>query len=115
MLGIRGHVELSHMEERLKMVLGPELYPLALELLTETAIAGILTSEAVSIIAKDYNLDGRSQSQGLREILTIAEHDGYLRRNEDGTYVFQSKLLKDWWAGRFGFGFQRTSERKGKS
>ena len=38
MLGIRGHVELSHMEERLKMVLGPDLDLLALELLTEAAV-----------------------------------------------------------------------------
>jgi hypothetical protein len=46
MLGIRGHVELSHMEERLKMVLGPKLDLLALDLLTEAAVTGTLTSES---------------------------------------------------------------------
>jgi hypothetical protein len=114
MLGVRGHVELSHMEERLKMVLGPDLHPLALELLTETALTGILTTEAVSTISRDYKFEGRTQSEVLREILGIAEHDGYLLKDDNGAYVFQSKLLKDWWAGHFGFGFQRASERKGQ-
>ena len=115
MLGVRGHVELSHMEERLKMVLGPELHPLTLELLTETALTGLLTTDAVSTISRDYNFEGRTQSEVVREILGIAEHDGYLRKDENGAYVFQSKLLKDWWAGHFGFGFQRACDRKGES
>lgn len=114
MLGVRGHVELSHMEERLKMVLGPDL-SLAFELLTETALTGNLTPEAVSTISRDYKFAGRTQSEVLREILSIAEHDGYLLKDDSGAYVFQSKLPKDWWAGRFGFGFQRASERKGES
>jgi hypothetical protein len=115
MLGVRGHVELSHMEERLKMVLGPELHPLTLELLTETALTGLLTTDAVATIARDYNFEGRTQSDVVREILGIAEHDGYLRKDRNGSYVFQSKLLKDWWAGHFGFGFQRACDRKDES
>lgn len=112
MLSVRGHAELSHMEERLKMVLGPELHPLALELLTETALTGQLTPEATDTIGLDYISDNKSRSDALREILSILEHDGYLIKRSNDSYAFQSKLLKDWWAAHFGFGFKKASERK---
>jgi len=112
MLGVRGHAELSHMEERLKMVLGPELHPLALELLTEAAVSGSLTADAVSIISRDYTFEGRKQQDVLRQILSMGEHDGYLEKDGSGAYVFKSKLLRDWWAGHFAFGFQTALERK---
>jgi len=57
MLGIRGHAELSYLEERLKIVLGPELMSLASELLTEIAVVGSLTSEASETILKEYNFE----------------------------------------------------------
>jgi hypothetical protein len=112
MLSVRGHVELSHMEERLKMVLGPDLHPLTLELLTEAAITGHLTADAADIISQEYNYQDQDRSDVLREIMSILEHDGYLRRGEDDSYTFQSKLLKDWWRARFGFGFRLSDKRK---
>lgn len=112
MLGVRGHAELSHMEERLKMVLGPELHPLALELLTEAAVSGTLTADAVSIISRDYTFEGRKQQDVVRQILSIGEHDGYLEKDGSGAYVFKSKLLREWWAGHFAFGFQTAVERR---
>lgn len=113
MLSIRGHVELSHMEERLKMVLGPELQALTLECLTEAALSPQLTPDAAMFLAAEHNFDSRDSVDVLREILGILEHDGYLRRESDGSYVFQSRLLRDWWAARFGAWFERVSERTG--
>ncbi len=113
MLSVRGHAELSHMEERLKMVLGPELHPLALEIITETSLSGCLTYDAAAIIGQDYITDSKQKISALREILSILEHDGYFRKEPDNNYVFQSKLLKDWWAHHFGFGFQVAADRKG--
>ena len=43
MLGIRGHSELSHYEERLRMVLGKDMAALAFNLLTVAAVKGQLT------------------------------------------------------------------------
>lgn len=108
MLGIRGHVELSHMEERLKMVLGPKLDLFALDLLTEAAVIGILTSESAKIIAKEHF--PAEWGPPLRDILGILEHDGYLG-SKDGSYSFVSNLLKDWWRARFRFAYVAAAER----
>ena len=108
MLGIRGHVELSHMEERLKMVLGPNLDLLALDLLTEAAVTGKLTSETSKVLAKGH-FEGE-WGVPLRDILAILEHDGYLKER-DGVYSFASNLLQDWWKARFSFAYVPAAER----
>ncbi len=111
MLGVRGHAELSHLEERLKMVLGEELYPLALELLTETAVVGELTVNAATYISQQYPLENQTPVEVLRQILEIFEHDGYLRKV--GTrYQFVSNLLRDWWKARFESFYTPISVRK---
>jgi hypothetical protein len=112
MLSIQGHVELSHLEERLKMVLGSELYPFALEILTETAMTGVLTWETAEVIGSGYAFENRPIQNVIREILGILEHDGYLTRDADGHYEFVSRLIKDWWKARFGSGFIPVSRRK---
>ena len=109
MLGARGHAELSHLEERLKMVLGVHLQGLAIELLTEAAVAGHLSGDGAVYLAKDY-LDPYDPSI-LREILDILDHDGYLERRGD-RYTFASKLQRDWWKSRFQFLYQPLSERR---
>ncbi len=110
MLGVRGHAELSHLEERLRMVLGTEEYKLALELLTETAVVGELSVESAKYLSGQYEFDDRKPVEVLREILEIFEHDGYLKK-ADGTYKFISKLLRDWWKARFEFLYIPVSER----
>ena len=110
MLSVRGRAELSHMEERLKMVLGPEIYPLALELITEASFTGHLTAETAEILSRAYSFESRNSGDVMREILSVLEHDGYMRADEDNTYRFISLLLKDWWKARFGF--KPASERK---
>jgi hypothetical protein len=100
MLGIRGHVELSHMEERLKMVLGPKLDVLALDLLTEAAVTTRLTPDTARMLALGHF--GEEWGTPLRDVLGILEHDGYLK-SRDGAYSFASILLRDWWKARFKF------------
>ena len=109
MLGIRGHAELSHMEERLRLVLGPELDVLALDLLTEAAVTGALSPQAATVLAREYF--GEDWQGPLRDVLGILEHDGYLGQR-DGGYVFESGLLRDWWKARFSFAFVPAPERE---
>jgi len=101
MLGVRGHAELSHLEERLKMVFGAELFQLSLELLTEAAVADGLTVDAAIFLAQQYPVENQTPVDVLRQILGIFEHDGYLRK-VGGNYQFVSKLIKDWWKAHFG-------------
>ncbi|MBK5274851.1 MAG: hypothetical protein JJE30_07355 [Desulfuromonadales bacterium] len=102
MLGIRGHSELTHYEDRLKLVLGPELFTLALEILTETAVTGCLTRQALTALQKGYEFEDRSVLSASEEILRVLEHDGYIKAGRDG-YVFESYLLQDWWRKRYGY------------
>lgn len=109
MLGVRGHAELSHLEERLSLVLGRSRLPMALDLLTEAAVVGSLTPEAARRLAADH-LAEDARATGLREIIEILEHDGYLRRDPHG-YSFVSRLVRDWWRARFQFGYVPANDR----
>lgn len=109
LLSAHGHAELSHYEERLRMVLGPRVLPLAIDLLNE-ATHTPLSHAAAAIIAEDHLADAADRPTVLREILGILEHDGYLAR-EDGVYGFTSHLLRDWWRARFGSQFTPTAQR----
>ncbi|MFN0167018.1 MAG: ATP-binding protein, partial [Bryobacteraceae bacterium] len=109
MLGIRGHAELSHLEERLKTVLGPNLDLLALDLLTEVAVTGSLTAGTAATLAQEYFDD--EWATPLRDVLGILEHDGYLR-SRDNVYRFESDLLRSWWKARFEFGYVPVAERQ---
>lgn len=113
MLSIRGHAELSHLEERLKQVLGPHLHSLALELLTEAAVSLELTPAAALALAREHIADDDRPAEELRSILAILEHDGYLERDLAGGYAFVSKLLRDWWFSHFGFAYTPAGERMG--
>jgi uncharacterized protein len=114
MLSTRGHAELSHLEERLKMVLGPALHPLALDLLTETAVIGHLTPEASAVFGREYGIanDMERPEDVVREVLNILEHDGYLRKDGE-TYEFVSRLVKDWWNASHRFNFITAAKRLG--
>ncbi|MBN1342423.1 MAG: ATP-binding protein [Phycisphaerae bacterium] len=101
MLSIRGHAELTHYEERLEGVLGREVFPLALEMLTEAAVTGSLTREVILALQKDYAFEGQSVVDVQKEILWVLEHDGYLKPSPQG-HVFVSPLVRDWWQARHG-------------
>jgi uncharacterized protein len=125
MLSSRGHAELSHFVERLEMVLDPDDLPLALDLLTEAAVTGALTLDAIRTLAAEYAPDrprrigfvtsaGGAAAPGIEEvrgILDIFEHDGYLEPR-GSAYAFVSSLVRDWWKARFGFGFIEAAKRR---
>ena len=96
MLGTRGHAELTHYEERLRLVVGLEKFSLAIEMLTEAAVVGHLSKEAIGLLGKEYTFEDCSTTEVQKELIWIMEHDGYLVQNKKG-YVFQSNLLRDWW------------------
>jgi uncharacterized protein len=110
LLSIRGHAELTHYEERLKMVLGEDILPMALELLTETAVVGHLTADALAKLSQTFEFCSMSIEEAQREILEVLEHDGYIERKTD-RYRFVSKLLRDWWKARYEFGYTPVSCR----
>lgn len=111
MLSTRGHAELSTFEERLKMMVGAEVLPYVLDFLTEAAVTGQLTPNAIGVFQKDHELDDAAGQRTTREVLDILEHDGYLEQQVQG-YTFVSHLLRDWWKSRFGsFGFVAAAER----
>ena len=110
MLGVRGHAELTHYEERVEMVLGKELFTLAIDMLTEAAVTGCLTKEAIAALRKEYTLEEADIVEAQKEVIWVLEHDGYIRQSKEG-YVFVSKLLKDWWKNRHGAFFIPVLER----
>ncbi|MBI5119328.1 ATP-binding protein [Candidatus Poribacteria bacterium] len=111
MLSTRGHAELAQLEERLGWVLGEELFPLALELLTEAAVTGHLSMDSARILLRGYEFKNRRPNDVLREIMDILEYDGYLSRAPTG-FAFKSTLIRDWWDGRHRLFFIPASDRK---
>jgi uncharacterized protein len=110
MLSTRGHAELTHYEERLKLILGTEKIPLALDMITEAAISSCLSRDALERLQQDHIFENESTADVQKEILWILEHDGYLTQVSSG-YTFVSKLLRDWWIKRYQMFFIPVSER----
>jgi len=110
MLSSKGHAELSTFEERLKLMVGEDILPLAIDLLTEAAVVGHLTAEAAETYCHEYEFKGPKSREVLRMILEILEHDGYLKKDSK-KFVFVSKLLRDWWRARHKFGFVPANRR----
>jgi hypothetical protein len=110
MLGVRGHVELTHYEERLEKVLDKELCALALDMLTEAAVTGWLSKEAIKAFQDEYLTKNPDVAEAQKEILRWLEHDGYIKQNKEG-YVFESTLLRDWWEKMHGRFFTPVLER----
>lgn len=106
MLGSPGHAELSHYEERLGLMLGERLLPLAIDLLSEAAIAGPLTIPGARQLAVDF------KPQQLREIMDVLLHDGYLHFEQD-VYTFPSAFLREWWKSRHRTTHRTLAERGG--
>ena len=104
MLGIRGHVELAHYEERLRVVLGQEPFSMAIDLLTETAVVGSLAEEACIAQRPMYTFAEMDAAEVQQEILRVLQHDGYLECASQ-QYTFVSNLVRDWWKARHSFAF----------
>jgi len=110
MLGVRGHAELTHYEERLEMVLGKEMFTMALDMLTEAAVEGCLTQEAIKGFQNEYASNALDAAEAQKEILWVLEHDGYLEQTAEG-YKFVSGLLQRWWKTRHGGNFVSVLKR----
>ena len=95
MLGTRERIELDHYEDRLKLILGPVGYPVALEVLARTARSGIWTSEDRLDYEHELRTFGEGGETTMPLVLEVLEHDGYLAKSEVG-YQFESGLLEDW-------------------
>lgn len=105
LLSVRGQMDLQHYEGRLATVLGRIGYPIALEMLTETAVKGRLDADAVSRYRAYFDSPHEAAAvPSVKDVLHVLEHDGYLERH-DGDYRFVSRLLEDWWRGRHGGNF----------
>jgi hypothetical protein len=110
MLGVHGRAELSHYEERLRL-LGPEFYDIAVEFLTEAAAAGQIDRLTAEGLAAEHPVSGKTPAAQSREVLSILQHDGYLRETAPDVYSFDSKLVHDWWRASYSGGFGHRKER----
>lgn len=114
MLSVRGHAELTHYEDRLKLVLGSKSLALAMEMLTEAAVVGALTDAAFRAFQTEpslYTLGDAEIAEAQKEIIRVLEHDGYLERSGDGSLRFVSSLVRDWWKARNQFAYVPILER----
>ena len=105
LLSVRGQMDLQHYEGRLETVLGRAGYPIALEMLTETAVKGRLDGDTVKLYRAHFVSDMEDATPSVEDVLHVLEHDGYLERSDEG-YHFVSGLLEDWWRGRYGGNFE---------
>lgn len=115
MLSVRGHAELTHYEDRLKLILGSESLPLAMEMLTEAAVTGALTDLAHHAFQREpvlYAMTSEGIAAAQKEIIRVLEHDGYLERDGESSYRFVSHLVRDWWKARNEFAYVPILERK---
>ena len=115
MLGARGQMDLDHYETRLKSTLGNRGYRMALDLLTEAAVAGgLLRDDAVGLYREYFearSAEAKRDVIAVEEVLRQLEHDGYLERRNEG-FGFVSGLLEDWWHARHGRYFVPIAQRR---
>jgi uncharacterized protein len=113
MTGLRGHPELSHMEERLRTAMPGARFTKALGLLTEAATVGSISHGiAIEICRLGPAEANSSPERDVTETLSILVHDGYLRQEGD-IFCFESTLLRDWWRRRFGYGYKPVTNSGG--
>jgi hypothetical protein len=109
---VRAH--LLHLETRLRSVLGEgDALRLALDLLTQAAVAEPLSGSQATLLSDDLVEDVGQRPAILREVLEILEHDLYLGRQADG-WRYRSRLVRDWWRQRNELGFIPAEDRKPK-
>ncbi len=111
MLSVRGQADLQHYEGRLQTVLGKSGYPVALEILSATAVEGRLERDTLELYPVHFAAQEEVGAPSVEGVLHVLEHDGYLER-EGGGYRFVSGLLEDWWRGRYGANFEPAIERE---
>lgn len=106
---VRAH--LLHLEGRLDTVLGDgDALRLARDVLTQTAVVGLVTPADVHTLAVDLVEDADARAKTLCEVLEILVHDAYVGRDPDG-WRFRSRLVRDWWRQGNELGFVPADRR----
>ena len=116
MLSVRSQADLQHYESRLRTILGPSGYPVALEILTETAVSGRLDDDGVDQYRAHFSNreeDAGASIVSMDDVLHVLRHDGYLERQHGG-HRFVSGLLEDWWRSRYGENFVSVLRGRGQ-
>ena len=111
-LGTRGRIDMDHYEERLKLVLGPGRFRIALELLARAATQGSLGSGAIDSYQSELRAIGEVDDAEIPFVLDVLEHDGYLKNDERGEFRFRSGLLEDWQRARHGMPFRPFARKR---
>ncbi len=106
MLNSKGHSDLAHMEERLDKVFHKDELKLAMDILTQVAVIGFIEQAQVQTLCDRLQVTKVQRSKLLPELFTTLKHDGYLKKNTAGKYVFISNLSREWWRGKFGDFFE---------
>ena len=108
MLGARGRIDADHYEDRLKLVLGPNGFTVALELLARAAMEGSLGPQSIEDHKQILDASQDPGTASLPFILDVLEQDGYfVRRGE--CFRFASGLLEDWQRARQGLPIDRLA------
>ncbi len=84
---------------------------LARDLLTQAAVADVLTAADAAVLAEDLVEDDSARAATLRQVLEILEHDAYLSRASDG-WRYRSRVVRDWWRQGNEFGFVPPEKRR---
>lgn len=111
LLSSHGHVELAHMEERLRLVVPATHLALVIDLLSEAAVVGSLRTPAAAQLARHHDVPAPQVPAVLDSVFGVLEHDGYLERGPDGQRRFVSALLRDWWRSRHGELYRPADQR----
>lgn len=101
LLGPSGQNDLAHYEARLRDAVGDETrYAIAMEILAEAAVQGVITSDARHHLDTRHSKLLSDAPRQVLETLDVLVYDGYLESDTEG-YHFTSNLLRDWWKARF--------------
>ena len=101
LLGPSGQNDLAHYETRLHDALDDENRSIAMQILGEAATQEVFTASARARLSEFCSRVVDDAPGRIAEVLDALAHDEYLRECDDD-YRFSFRLLKDWWAVRFG-------------
>ncbi len=76
---------------RLKQALDRKEYNCALEVLNYISTNGSMDYNSI------YNLSIKHGVEDLKDITNVLEYDGYINKNSEKVYMFNSIILKEWW------------------
>ncbi len=76
---------------RLKQAFDRKEYHCALEILNYISTNGSMDYNSL------YNLSIKHGIDDLKDITNVLEYDGYINKNSEKVYMFNSIILKEWW------------------